>query len=449
MEEATGMKKLMSALVVVGGLTLATGAWAQDDPGECLGELCGTPEQSGGGCGCGCGCSILVNMTDVGDTYQYADDFDDDGWEDDFDNCVFVANFDQTDGDGDLMGDVCDNCSRNANVDQLDTDGDGMGDLCDDDVDGDSILNPADTCSSVANPVQLDSDGDGDGDACDTDADNDGFDNLNDNCPLVANPDQANGDPDRFGAACDNDADADNIADSRDNCLSVFNQDQDDGDEDGFGDLCDLDLDNDGLQNIRDNCPSDVNPDQLDLDRDGRGEECDPRFCYMVGGPASGGDETNCLDPEATLQVYSPPLVVQTGEEVRLRLFLNREMAPVHYNWEIIGRPSGSEASVSNPDGASRLSSPYEYHYMTDNTPTFMADEPGEYRIRVTANLAFPDEQFPDVRTAQYETVITAEGESVGGLGCTAGGAPGTAAASAGLLLGLVGLAFSFFRRRK
>jgi len=28
---------------------------------ECSGSLCGTPDQSGGGCGCGCG-SILVAM---------------------------------------------------------------------------------------------------------------------------------------------------------------------------------------------------------------------------------------------------------------------------------------------------------------------------------------------------------------------------------------------------
>ena len=51
--------------------------------GECVSGLCGTPNQSGGGCGCGCG-SILVAMTDRGDTYQFADDFDGDGIEDEF-----------------------------------------------------------------------------------------------------------------------------------------------------------------------------------------------------------------------------------------------------------------------------------------------------------------------------------------------------------------------------
>ena len=37
---------------------------------------CGTPEQSGGGGGGGG--SVLVTNTDLGDTYQHADDYDDD-----------------------------------------------------------------------------------------------------------------------------------------------------------------------------------------------------------------------------------------------------------------------------------------------------------------------------------------------------------------------------------
>jgi MYXO-CTERM domain-containing protein len=64
----------------------------------------------------------------------------------------------------------------------------------------------------------------------------------------------------------------------------------------------------------------------------------------------------------------------------------------------------------------------------------------------VTANLAFPDTKYPDVRSAQYETVIEATGASLAS-GCSAAGAPGTTAASALLLLGLFALALGLRRR--
>jgi len=105
---------VMSAcILVLGGVAFA------QEPGECTSGLCGTPDESGGspcvdgvcaGCGCGCG-SILIANTDLGDTYQYSDDFDEDGIEDDFDNCPFVPNRDQADSDGDGVGTACDNCA--------------------------------------------------------------------------------------------------------------------------------------------------------------------------------------------------------------------------------------------------------------------------------------------------------------------------------------------------
>lgn len=106
---------------------------------------CGTPEQSGGGGQSGGG-SILVSNTDLGDTYQHADDFDDDGIEDPNDNCMRISNPDQSDRDGDGAGDICDNCLFEWNEDQSDIDGDGIGDSCDEDIDDDNILNSDDDC---------------------------------------------------------------------------------------------------------------------------------------------------------------------------------------------------------------------------------------------------------------------------------------------------------------
>ena len=105
---------------------------------------CGTPEQSGGGGG-GKG-SVLIANTDLGDSYQNSDDYDDDGIEDPSDNCMRDYNPQQLDSDADTIGDMCDNCISTWNLYQDDSDGDGYGDACDNDIDGDDILNSADTC---------------------------------------------------------------------------------------------------------------------------------------------------------------------------------------------------------------------------------------------------------------------------------------------------------------
>src|SRR5688572_20840598 len=118
----------LSGLFALAMLALPANVQAQNDDGtggECSGGFCGTPNQVGGGCGCGCGCAILIANTDTGDTYSESDDFDQDGYEDDFDNCPFIQNRDQVDGDGDSLGDGCDNAPNLPNPDQLDIDGDG------------------------------------------------------------------------------------------------------------------------------------------------------------------------------------------------------------------------------------------------------------------------------------------------------------------------------------
>ncbi|TWT46225.1 Alpha-agarase precursor [Phycisphaerae bacterium RAS1] len=157
------------------------------------------------------GCPPVVNDTDG------------DGVADEQDNCVAVANADQTDTDGDGVGDACDNCPKDANADQADSDNDGVGDVCD-------------NCPNDANTNQTDSDDDGIGDACD-------------NCPNDANADQADGDNDGVGDACDN-------------CPNDANANQADADNDGDGDACD-------------NCPNDANADQADSDGDGTGDACE------------------------------------------------------------------------------------------------------------------------------------------------------------------------------
>src|SRR5690554_2841248 len=388
----------------------ASVAFAQDGsdapPYECDNNFgdCGTPEQSGGGGGGGG--SVLIANTDLGDTYQFADDYDDDGIEDNSDNCPHVANPEQADADGDGIGDACDNCLDVANPDQSDIDGDGVGDACDDDMDGDGAANGADNCPSIPNPDQADTDGDGVGDACDPDIDGDGLANLADPCPMIAGVDTPS---EAQQSECFPDADGDGISDVEDNCPLHANPHQEDLDGDGVGDACDPDIDGDGLQNHADNCPSVDNPDQADADRDGLGDACDPEFCYVVM-----GDNEGCLDPIAAFQVYGISSVVDTGESHRLRLFANRKNQAMRYTWQVIDTPQGSSATVANAQGSVTVSTPFEYRYMKQAAPQIVADLPGEYRIRVVAETVFEDSESGVLHeTATYELSVTANGDPV------------------------------------
>jgi hypothetical protein len=416
-------------------LFVAGPAFAQDDaaPGECSGGLCGTPDESGGGCGCGCG-SILIANTDLGDTYQYADDYDEDGIEDDYDNCAFVPNRDQADSDGDSKGDACDNCLTIANELQVDSDGDTIGDLCDPDIDNDNVLNAADNCQYISNPTQLNTDGDIFGDACDLDIDDDGVENLVDNCPFVSNPDQLNTDPNHFGDACNSDLDNDGVQDFVDNCALVSNPDQLDTDGDLVGNACDADTDDDGILDAADNCPMHVNQDQRDEDRDGNGDICDASFCYVVDSVAQ------CLDPTSAFTVYGgTDRVVQTGEQLPLMMWANRKNRALEYTWTVVSRPASSSATITHPKGSATLSTPYNYHYKEGRRVEFRADEPGEYTIKVSAQLVFDDDLYPGKRTASQEFTLTAEGESTSG-GCATAPGAGSSLGMLGLLLGMVAL---------
>lgn len=402
---------------------------------ECGGGACGTPyESGGGGCGCGGG-SILINNTDMGDTYQYADDFDIDGWEDDFDNCPFAVNPDQADMDGDGFGDACDNCPGAANPEQFDADGDQLGNSCDGDIDNDGVLNNDDSCQLIPNPIQDpaldDNDLDGIGNVCDMDDDNDGIPDISDPCPLS----ELNLDPN--DDACDSDADDDGIPDSLDLCAFVAADNNDDTDGDQIGDACDTDLDNDGVPNTMDNCRFASNPNQLNGDRDGMGDACDPSFCFVVDSAADG----RCLNPAARFQGRpGPDMVINVGEDLRLRIFTNRPNAPTRYAWKVTNSPEGAAFNVSQPTGMVNYSTPWEFHYDQNRDATFSAKSPGEYEVELQTNLLFDDELYPGLRTDKQTMKIKVEGEAAG---CSA---VATGSSSAALFL-LVGLAL--LRRRR
>ena len=375
----------------------------QDAPYECdnnYGE-CGTPETSGGG-NSGGGGAILIANTDLGDTYQSADDYDDDGVEDSYDNCPRQPNREQFDSDGDGVGDLCDNCRDTHNQNQWDLESDGIGDLCDEDLDNDGIENISDNCPRVYNADQSNVDEDEDGDACDRDIDGDGLDNLVDPCPMLIG--QSGGTSPEL---CAPDLDGDGVAEygfNADNCPGIYNPEQYDTDLDSSGDACDPDLDGDGVLNLVDNCNGIFNSSQIDDDRDGKGDEgCDDHYCFVVF-----GDEENCLDPDAGFRVYSPSIAANTGESINLRLFMNRENTTAEYTWSIRERPDGSRATVSHPIGNVSESVLFEHIYET--MPTFSPDQPGEYLLVISATGEFTDGMSVAFADVQHEVRISVSG---------------------------------------
>jgi MYXO-CTERM domain-containing protein len=443
----------LSGLFALAMLALPAKAQAQNDDGasgECSGGFCGTPNQVGGGCGCGCGCAILIANTDTGDTYSESDDFDQDGYEDDFDNCPFIQNRDQVDGDGDSLGDGCDNAPNLPNPDQLDIDGDGFGDVADDDLDGDAIANLADNCLRVYNPTQRKTLENANlGDACNPDDDLDGVLDAEDACPKVPGSVAMN------GRACDDDEDLDGRDDATDNCPSVSNEDQGNINGNELGDACDPDMDGDGLANNLDNAPRDINPDQLDRDRDGIGDvaEAADEFCYVF----DQANKSACLNPLDTFKVGAIAVNPQrqeigTGAELGLVVFGNREGAPMEYTWNVVNAPDGSEATVKGAVGKVVATKPgtlgFEYAYAVDGnnaTPIFVADEPGEYELKLVANLVFDDEKFPGgSKVATYSLKLTVGGEAKSSGGCTT--ASGQAS---GASLFLVAVGMLVLRRRR
>ena len=141
------------------------------------------------------------------------------------------------DGDNDGINDQFDNCINIANLNQADMDNDGVGDSCDEDIDGDGVLNTNDDLPNDTNE-SMDTDGDGIGNNADTDDDGDGMADSDDAFPLDSS-EQADLDGDGVGDNLDADDDADGITDVTDNCPLIANSDQADLDGDGIGTVCD------------------------------------------------------------------------------------------------------------------------------------------------------------------------------------------------------------------
>jgi hypothetical protein len=454
------MRFLTTAIGTIGcvGILLAgAGAWA----GECTGGECGTPDQSGGGCGCSCG-SILVAMTDRGETYQFGDDFDGDGIEDAYDSCPYHSNYEQTDADTDGVGDACDLCPGANDPDQMDYDSDGMGDACDADIDGDLVANLDDNCPFTSNSSQNDNDGDGapsigGGDACDTDDDNDGTPDSTDGCRL---------EPGDVGDTCDDDPDGDGVPSAIDNCAEIQQDEFGDIDADGLGDDCDTDMDGDLVPNFRDNCDGMANPTQVDMDGDGLGDNgqwgtgfpgsCDPSECYVVPGEPIG----NCLNPTDPFRIGLVEVGLpragefKVGDMIRIPILTNRLRQVHSWTARLDKLPDASEAWLHNARGSAstwgqtnRVSNCLrqssgggcaEYNYIS-----FEPDAPGEYVIKVSAELPAGDPLNINAATRAAITIKVGGQAEDGGCNDATGASGGLAALAVGLF------ATSTLRRRR
>jgi uncharacterized delta-60 repeat protein len=185
------------------------------------------------------------------------------------------------DHDHDGVGDETDNCPAVANANQTNADGDVLGNACDPDDDNDGRADADDAFPT--NPAEwVDTDRDGVGNNADTNDDNDGLTDVRE-AELGTDPLDSDTDDDGVRDGTDvfpldpsesADSDGDRVGNNRDNCDFVANASQTNTDGDAQGDACDADDDNDGRSDATDAFPLDP-AEWVDTDRDGVGNNAD------------------------------------------------------------------------------------------------------------------------------------------------------------------------------
>ena len=254
-----------------------------------------------------------------------------------------IPDYRDLDSDNDTISDADEAGDTNLATAPADTDGDTRPDYRDLDTDNDTISDAIEAGDAVLMTPPVNTDGVDQPDWRDLDSDNDGVLDLIDNCRVVSNTLQTDSNGDGIGDACQNDSDGDGVPNAGDNCPTIPNPDQRNTDGDGQGDACDADDDNDGVTDSPDNCPLIANPNQMDSDGDGVGNVCDSDD----DGDGVGDGTDNCPD------VANPDQADGDGDDIGDACDpLDNPPASEDPDGDSIPRVIDNCPGVSNPDQA-------------------------------------------------------------------------------------------------